>query len=68
MANVAQYRTYIENLLQEYSHYKPSYGDIETELAGINMNESMVVSYTWISRRTKSGYSKMGLKEILLRN
>jgi len=29
---VKKYRTYLEQLITEYSHYKPSYGDIETQV------------------------------------
>lgn len=32
MDKLAQYRNYIENLLQEYGNYKPSYGDVEMQL------------------------------------
>lgn len=33
MDTISQYRTYIEQILQDYSTYKPSYGDVEIELS-----------------------------------
>lgn len=32
MDKLEQYRNHIENLLKEYSNYKPSYGDVEMQL------------------------------------
>jgi hypothetical protein len=32
MDKLEQYRNYIENILTEYSQYKPSYGDVELQL------------------------------------
>jgi hypothetical protein len=32
MAKVEKYRACIEQLITEYGHYKPSYGDVETQL------------------------------------
>ncbi len=32
MDKLEQYRNYIENILKEYSQYKPSYGDVELQL------------------------------------
>lgn len=32
MDKLEKYRSYIENILREYSQYKPSYGDVELEL------------------------------------
>jgi hypothetical protein len=32
MAKVEQYRAYIEQLIKEYSRYKPSYGEVEVEV------------------------------------
>ncbi|NNJ13478.1 XisI protein [Chloroflexales bacterium ZM16-3] len=32
MDKLAQYRTYIEQILREYSAYKPSYGEVEVEI------------------------------------
>jgi hypothetical protein len=32
MDKLEQYRQYIENILREYSQYKPAYGDVELEL------------------------------------
>ncbi|HLO88962.1 MAG TPA: XisI protein [Nostocaceae cyanobacterium] len=32
MDKLEQYRTYIQNILKEYSQYKPSYGDVELQL------------------------------------
>ncbi|MDQ4078745.1 MAG: XisI protein [Chloroflexota bacterium] len=31
MDRVTQYRAYIQRLLEEYAHYKPSYGDLEVQ-------------------------------------
>ncbi|WP_414548353.1 XisI protein [Anabaena sp. CCY 0017] len=32
MDKLEKYRNYIENILKEYSQYKPSYGDVELQL------------------------------------
>jgi len=32
MAELANYRTYIETLIQEYSRYRPKYGDIDVQI------------------------------------
>ncbi|AHJ31009.1 XisI protein [Nodularia spumigena CS-584] len=32
MDKLEKYRNYIENILKEYSQYKPSYGDVEIQL------------------------------------
>jgi hypothetical protein len=32
MDKLEQYQNYIENILKEYSQYKPSYGDVELQL------------------------------------
>lgn len=32
MDKLEKYRNYIENILKEYSQYKPSYGDVEVQL------------------------------------
>ena len=32
MANLDQYRTDIENVIKEYSQYKPSYGEVEVQI------------------------------------
>lgn len=32
MAKLDKYRTYIENLIHDYSRYKPKYGDIELQI------------------------------------
>lgn len=56
MANVAEYQTHIENLLKEYSHYKPSYGDIETELVFDRENDHyMLVNVGWHDDERVSG-------------
>jgi len=56
MANVAKYQTHIENLLKEYSHYKPSYGDMETELVfDREHNHYMLVNVGWHDDERVSG-------------
>jgi len=56
MANVAEYRTHIENLIKKYSHYKSSYGDMETELVfDREHNHYMLVNIGWYDDERISG-------------
>jgi len=56
MANVAEYQTHIENLIKAYSHYKPYYGDMETELVfDREHNHYMLVNVGWHDDERVSG-------------
>jgi hypothetical protein len=56
MANITEYQTHIENLLKEYSHYKPSYGEISTELVfDREHNHYMLVNIGWHDDERVSG-------------
>ena len=39
MADIANYRVCIQKVLDKYAKYKPSYGDIETEIVADTVND-----------------------------
>jgi len=52
MEPLETYRTYIKELLSEYSRYKPSYGDIEVELIfDTEHDHYQVVNVGWQEQR-----------------
>jgi hypothetical protein len=56
MENLDQYRNHVENLIKEYSHYKPSYGEIETEMVFDRENDHyMLVNVGWDDDERVSG-------------
>jgi hypothetical protein len=48
MATIAQYREYIQDILEEYASHKPRYGDIEMEIiADTNRDHYQLLSVGW---------------------
>ena len=48
MDRLAQYRTYIQDILNEYSQYKPAYGDVELEtIYDITNDHYQLLSVGW---------------------
>jgi len=49
MANLDQYRTDIENVIKEYSQYKPSYGEVEVQIIFESGTRSLSTSQCWLA-------------------
>ncbi|HLV81739.1 MAG TPA: XisI protein [Chthonomonadaceae bacterium] len=48
--NIAQYRQLVKDLIQEYAQYKPSVGDIETEVVFDDANDHYELIHTGWNR------------------
>ena len=48
MVNLDEYRTYVENIIKEYSYYKPSYGTVEIQtIFDRENNHYLLTSVGW---------------------
>jgi hypothetical protein len=55
MEKIEKYRTCIEQILNEYGHYKPSYGDVEMQILTDREHDHYQLSMVgWGNRRSAS--------------
>jgi serine/threonine protein kinase len=56
MAKLEQYRRYIRQILEEYSHYRPAYGDVAMELIiDTERDHYQLMSVGWHQQRRIHG-------------